>query len=401
MHRSLVAPLIAIAVCTAIAPEVDASTEPPALYDARSVGMGGTGGAFLENGAAIYHNAAALDGVEHGVLTVVLSPIFTRLHSPVAGPDTDVKSDTSAFPLFLIGGAYRVHERVVVGVAAYPTAGFGSGYSNVPALGGQDLRFSIVAMEASPAASFRITDTLSLGLAWRFTYVHQNAHSPLGPPTGGSADQTLNGVSLLGAQIAAYFRPSHDLHFALTYRSKVVAKLSGKTTLNGNDLDTSGKFAAAPHTFKLAVAGWLVRHKLLLALDLKYLLFKEANKELVLTTETPLGPQTSTLPLGWKNVLSANCGAELMLDERFAIRAGYTVSQSATPADNAAYFTPPPGLLQAVHLGAGVHLPSWDLDVGGHYAFGSAHGESPDPRTNPGQYRFVSALASVSMTHRF
>ncbi|MEO7092185.1 MAG: outer membrane protein transport protein [Polyangiales bacterium] len=377
-----------------------ASTEPPSVYDARSVGMGGTGGAYLENGASVYHNPAALDGIAKGAFTLVLSPTSTVIHSPVAGPNTSVKSDASTFPLFLLGGAYRVSDRVVVGLAAYPTAGFGSGYSNVAAFGGQDLKFAIVAMEAAPAASFKITDRLSLGLAWRITYVHQSASQPLPPPTGGALEQALDGTSFVGANLGAYYRPSDDLHLALTYRSKVTAKLKGKTTIGGTDFDTSGDFAAAPHTFKAAAAGWLLQRRVMLAIDVKYLLFKEANEEIALTTDTPAGPQTATIPLHWRNVLAVNAGVEVAIDGPYAVRAGYTISQSATPSESAAYFTPPPGILQAIHLGAGARYEHWDIDLGGAYAFGSSTATPADARTNAGKFRFTTIMGSVSLTYR-
>jgi len=99
-------------------------------------------------------------------------------------------------------------------------------------------------------------------------------------------------------------------------------------------------------------------------------------------------------------VLVVNSGVECVVDGPFAVRAGYTLSQSATPSEGAAYFTPPPGLLHAVHLGAGVHLAHWDLDLGGSYAFGSADGQPADPRTNPGRFRFTSILGSASATYR-
>ena len=388
------------AVALLVSSGARASNEPPALYDARSVAMGGTGGAYLENGASVYHNPGALDGIAQGAFTLALSPSSTVIHSPVAGPNTSVKSDASVFPLFLVGGAYRVSDRVVLGVAAYPTAGFGSGYSNVAAFGGQSLKFGIAAFEAAPAASVKITDQLSIGLAWRFTYVHQSATQPLPPPQGGSLDQTLNGTSVVGASIGAYWRPSDDLHFGLTYRSKVTATLKGKSTIGGVDYDTSGDFAASPHTFKAAAAGWLLKHRLMLAIDLKYLLFKEANKEISLTTDSPAGPQTATIPLQWKNVLSLSSGVEVVVHGPFAVRAGYTLSQSATPSETAAYFTPPPGLLQAVHAGAGAHLAHWDVDVGGAYGFGSANATPSDPRTNPGKFRFTTLIGSVSVTYR-
>src|SRR5512145_2248853 len=48
--------LILIGAIAGAARPVLANTEPPSAYDARSVGMGSTGVAHVENGASLYHN---------------------------------------------------------------------------------------------------------------------------------------------------------------------------------------------------------------------------------------------------------------------------------------------------------------------------------------------------------
>src|SRR5712692_7452950 len=140
------------------------STEPPGGYDGRSVAMGGTGAAYIHNAAAIYHNPAGLSGVERFTATVDLTGFSPRDTTPLNGDQSSVRSDFSVYPLFLVGAAYRVLDRVVIGVAAYPIAGFGSGYSKVSSLGGQDLNLGILFIEATPSVSIMLVDHLSLGL---------------------------------------------------------------------------------------------------------------------------------------------------------------------------------------------------------------------------------------------
>src|SRR5262245_34004004 len=100
---------------------VFATTEPPSPHDARSVGMGSTGVASTHNGAAMFHNVAALHEVEKLAITLSASPTKIDQSSPLTGPDSEVDADSTWIPLFLVGAALRVHERVVVGLAAYAT----------------------------------------------------------------------------------------------------------------------------------------------------------------------------------------------------------------------------------------------------------------------------------------
>src|SRR5260370_17791906 len=115
--------------------------------------MGGPGAAYIHNAAAIYHTPASLDGVKGFTATVDFTGFSPRLTSPVSGDGTAISSDFSVYPLFLAGAAYRLTDRIVVGVAAYPTAGFGSGYSQVAPYGGEGLHFCIFFLEMPPPVS--------------------------------------------------------------------------------------------------------------------------------------------------------------------------------------------------------------------------------------------------------
>ena len=61
-----------------------ANPEPPA-YDARSVGLGGTGLAYLDSAAALFHNPANLAGVPRldvsAALTLVAVDLIVRVSS--------------------------------------------------------------------------------------------------------------------------------------------------------------------------------------------------------------------------------------------------------------------------------------------------------------------------------
>jgi long-chain fatty acid transport protein len=377
--------------------EAEASTDLPGQYDARALAIGGTGPSYIENGASVFLNPATLDGIETFAGTLAIAPIRTQLTSPVAGPGSSVESDSPFFPLFFVGGGYRLSEQFVVGAALYPTAGFGATYDGA-AGGGNDLSLSLAQFEASPAISFKVTDGLSLGLAYRFTYTRQQAKQP------GPTEVEMTGISYFGLHAGAYYRPSDEWHFGLTYRSRVDSSLSGTAEMLGQEFDAESEFAA-PHRFRLGASYSPGGTSLMLAADVKYLLYADANESIDTTIETPAGNLTVSQRLEWENVLAFGLGAEYWIVPEFAVRGGYSLSQSATPDHTATPFTASPGMIHTGHLGAGLKLSSLELDLGGLYSLASKEVEGdpsapPPGGPVPGSYDMDVLLVSLSATYR-
>lgn len=378
-----------------------ANTEPPPAYDARSVGMGSTGVAHVHNGAALFHNPAALQGLENGAVTLGFAPLAPQMSVPLAGPETQVKSERSVFPMFLVGGAYRVSKQFTLGLAVFPTMGFGAKYTNQPTLGGVTLSSKLAGIEIAPGAAFAITDWLAVGATYRVTYMSYGVEQP-DVSTGTLIPTKLNlsGWGFLGVQLGAFAKATKTTRLGLTYRNKVPVNMTGNTEMAGQAYHTEAEFAS-PHTFKLGIAQSLLDDKLLFALDFKLALYREANKELNVKTDVPAaGTQSTVIPLDWKNSLGVYAGAEYRFDPRgLAVRLGYSLAQSATPNNRAQPILPPPGLQHAVHGGAGMSFANIDVDLGGYYMFGGRHIQ-PDGLP-PGDYGMNAILVALSGNYRW
>lgn len=393
-----IGPAVTALMCTGLA---HANIEPPAAYDARSIGMGSTGVAHVHNGASLFHNPAALSGVEKGALTATFAPLLPQTKAPLAAPpDTQVASERGFFPMFLVGGAYRVHPKLTLGLAAYPTMGFASKYKSVTALGGLEVSAKLAAMEIAPGAAFNLTDDISIGLAYRVTYMSYGAHMPTAMvlPTGPvllDSKLDVSGWNFLGIQAGAFAKITKTTRLGLTYRNKVPVNMKGNTEIGGQTVTSEVEFAA-PHAFKLGVAQALLDDQLLLALDLKLSLYKDAEK--TLAVKTPAG--TTEMALDWKNTFGVHAGAEYRFaPEGFRARLGYSLMQSATPENRAMPILPPPGLQHAIHAGAGYSTRNFDVDLGGYYLFGSANG-APGAPFQAGDYSMNAMLFGLGGTYR-
>lgn len=378
-----------------------ATIEPPPVTDARNAAMGGTGVAYTHNGAALFHNPAGLAGIDQGAVTVSVSPLASWMSAPVAQANVSLDSTTSLFPMFLAGGGYRIADRWVIGMAVYPTVGFGASYENV---GGMDISSGAAMFEASPGVAYSITDQIAVGLSYRATYMYQSATMPVLPPGAPApvlVEQDLSGFNFLGAQLGLFARVAEQTRLGLAYRNKVTVDLSGTTTMAGTEMDTQSEFSS-PHTFKLGIAQGLLEEALLLALDLKYLLYKDSGENQSVTTTSPDGTEaTQTAILDWNNAFALGFGGEYRFaPDGLAVRLGYGLSQSATSEDYPQPFLLPPGFMHSIHTGLGITVSDIDLDLGGYYGWAKSTVDAPVAPAQPGDYSAGFATVALSGTYR-
>lgn len=386
-----------------VAPGAGASPELAAQYDARSVGMAGTGAAFLRNGAAVFHNPAGLDGIGQLAITGVISPFQPTGTVPLEAPNDSSSSEFQVVPLFLLGGGYRLSDRLVLGLAAYPAMGFGSKFSNVQALGGQSIEFATVLMEVAPAVSFRIAEGLAIGASYRITYAQQQTDlvAPVFDPAAGAPLPTRVESDLTGTDFAAFgfgvsYAPNSDLNLAATYRSQVTAELSGTTSINGQNFDTASE-TSTPHRVQLEASHQFLEDHLLVAASFKYLFYETSNDRATTTVQTPGGPQSNVVDLNWKNVPGFALGGEYLATEDVPVRLGYSLAKSATPTESASPFAPGPGWTHGIHAGGGLRMDAFDLDLGAQYLLARGTGEPTAGLA--GDYNFDGLVASVSATY--
>jgi long-subunit fatty acid transport protein len=382
-----------------------ASTDINGLYDARSHGMGGTGVAFLDSAGAIPINPALLDQIGKLTLNLDVFGIAAQPQAPytVYHQNDDgsyytnyetVRAKAAMAPLPFLGAAYRLHERIVLGIAAYPVIGQGTSAKYRPAPDQfPDMvatnKASMGLIEVGEALSFRLMDNLSLALMWRITYMTQKVSTPTptGMPPAGvlidpsedpsnpkvvNADQSITGLDFKGFQLGLFYKPLRNLRLGFSYRSKVAVWGEGetKTRLGGTEIKipTEGGFKN-PHTLRGGLALSMLDDKLLFAADFKYLFYAEAFKTLKqIRTNPGQEARASYTPAYWSDSWVVQLGAELKTGEIVALRTGYTVLKSATNADYAPAFMAPPGHSHLVTGGVGFKVGDHvNIDVAGGF----------------------------------
>jgi hypothetical protein len=401
--RTLVAAATFSALLSLAAP-ARANPEPPATYDARVVGMGGTAVAYLQGPAALYHTPAGLDGIEGFEISASLTNLMVRFRAPFAGAGSETTSDMNYAPLFFLGGGARVSKRLTVGLGAYISTGFGGGFQRLSRIGtgtgtciddpvtgvhddnGTDYCpetplnqtvFLVVGELALPVA-VRVTDTFRLGLALRLPYAQEavRAVQEVQPAVYQAVEQDVSGLGIPGVLLGAQWDATPWLSLGFSYRSKVWIDMRGQTTLEVLGTPTSFPTRtrwSVPHAFRFGAALRALQRRLLLTAELKIQLHQEANKRQVFHLRDA-GPSlgTITADFNWRNVYLLSAGAEFMALPWFALRLGFSGSRSATPRATVTPFTPPPGILIAAYGGLGVRGETVDVDLGFAWGGGAA-----------------------------
>ena len=392
----------------------------PSSYDAKSIGAGTTGMAYLDNPSALAINPANLALIDRGAMSVNITPVFSKSHAPLAGANSDVESDLGFGPIPSLFGAVRVADRVVLGFGAYALGVFGAKYSNVNDLYGQpdatgDFEVRFVSGEAAVGAAFEILRSLDLGVTLRVPFAWQNATVPaqLGALTIPTT-ATLGGAGWPGGRIGLTWRATSMIAASLMYRTIATTRLSGNLEATLDPVNPSASVTAkfsTPHVLSAGLAFSLLHKTLTVAGEVHVMFYESANQgeTLYLDGSSPLLPETAEIPFYWQNAVSLRFGVDYQITPRFAVRAGYVPSSSATTAAGAQPVTPPPAWSHSFSAGFGASWKSFGVDFALQTAFAKAHvGASTDPAACTGfvrvgcqgDYSTINGSASLQFVYK-
>jgi long-subunit fatty acid transport protein len=411
-----------------LTPALASANPEPTAYDTRSIGMGLTGTSWLERPAALAMNPANLEGIDKIGFTFNFTNLLVNQTAPVQGPGTSLSSGLGYGPLpsgFIAG---RIAPRVVFGGGLYIETGYGSSFQDVVGVDGvasntepQDLDVTFFVGEFAGGFSFKAHEKLWLGAALRLPFskqtasLWQNVGAALGFEQYARVKNDLGGVGHPSFRFGIQIKPHKKIDIGLMYRMAGKIKMTGTTetgllidpsTGNPRVLNSEADWFI-PHAFAIGISSQ-INAKTLVALDYRMQFHgadKTGNKNQTVTASDPggvIGPVTTVVPFGWKNTWSVKLAAEHRFVDLFAIRGGANIAQSATTANWAQYFTPPPGLSGNLSLGFGFYWndrnnpaikDKYMLDLASAFAFTT--GTLGEPPTEPQQIPGTDNLVTI------
>jgi long-subunit fatty acid transport protein len=372
-----------------------AGFDTPILYTARHQAMGGTAIGYVDDASAAFHNPAGLQGVRGLAFTGDLSVILGKVRgSPT--PTENLQSQAVVAPFFLLGGAYRLHEWVTLGLAAFPVASGGAEYEYRVGDAAWVDKTEILFLEASPLLSLNVPKDrwlpgkLAFGVGYRFNYVTFDRKR--GEP---SRFQYLNlemsGKSFSGFRVGVQYQPIEPLKLGLVFRNKVTVTTEADTAtvLTSQATNASLDFTLPA---KLGAGARLDLGSFGVASDVEYA-FQSQNARPPLSG-TLMGTDAEVQNVfDWKNGVTWRNGVEYRVGNEVRsvpLRVGYIYdSRVSNPLYPSAFGTPP-GPTHTFTLGAGYKQETWQVNWALSRRVGSATVETTDTRCvfcgYPGKY---------------
>ncbi len=382
---------------------------------AKSDAMGGAFVGLANDFSAAYWNPAGLAQMTKASFSLYGADIMPTGTYTLGVYGVDAKSVFKHYLIPGLGYFQPVGDRVVVGIYVYAPSGAGSTWdgADLSALsGGKPFAwYSMLGIfTASPSIAVKFTDQIMLGATVDVNYGMLKMDQPF---ELGQYSERLKGLAV-GGTIGLLVKPVKQFSFGLTYKLPFTAKLKGDVTIPfavalpgvTSATDTGTRQATWPMWLAGGVAIKPI-DKLTITADLQYtnwaklqsipISFEDAAWEGYFGAD---GPYDRVDELAWKNTTQFRVGAEYMVTNALAVRAGY-------------YYDPNPGPISTQNIllpefkynwitaGFGYHSGSLGVDAAIQYGKGSDITVPLGEGVMPGLHTMKMWVPSLNFTYKF
>ncbi|ABB45108.1 Membrane protein [Sulfurimonas denitrificans DSM 1251] len=208
-----------------------------------SVALGAANVAHANGADAAYYNPANMAFmkdeavIEGNLIYIGLSDVnfqgsYTSSLGTTSGYNIDSKREN-----FIIPSLHYVSQDISgvrLGVSLVSPAGLSKRWQDAPAVYSSE-EFTLKTVELNPSVAFKVSENIGVALGLRAIYTDGIVKS-----TSPIASRDMSGDSIdFGYNLALSYKPTSELEFALTYRSKVDLTSKGSATLFYRDIANS------------------------------------------------------------------------------------------------------------------------------------------------------------------
>ena len=376
------------------------------------------GGAFVglaNDFSAAYWNPAGLAQMTKASFSLYGADIlpFGTYQFELAG--VDAKSTFKHYLIPGLGYFQPLGDRIVVGIYVYAPSGAGATWdgTDLAALsGGMPFLWSSMLgiFTASPSIAVKVTDQIMLGATLDINYGMLKMDQPFAL---GQYSENLKGLAV-GGTFGVLVKPVKQFSFGVTYKLPFTAKLKGDVDIP-NAVALPGVTAATDTgtrqaTWPMWLAGGIAIKpidQLTITADIQYTNWKKLQT-IPIAFEDPAwetyfgdgGAYDQVYELLWKDTTQFRVGAEYMVTDSFAVRAGY-------------YFDPSPGPIATQNIllpefkynwltfGIGYQSETFVLDASIEYGTGADINVPLGEGVMPGLHGMKIWAPSLSFTYKF
>ncbi len=351
-------------------------------YSATGMGRSFAGmGVVADDFSAIGFNPAGMALNETNGLQTVASAVSIYSHFEGSASGKYEKDDSRITRVLPSGfGQYKVTDAITLGLGVYVPFGLATDYPNGwfgESHGGLS---QITNINISPAISWQATDMISLGVAFNAQHAKARITSSM-VSLGVPLSNDLSGDDWgFGYSVGATIKPTDNLRFGLSYRSKISHTLEGKIHMSGLGAQMTGKAGNHPITAKMPTPEYFLlsgaydwNDKWTFSSSLRYTRWSRFDKLDIKTADTslgaPVGTNISSTTENWRNTWFFSLGADYKYSPELTLRVGAAVDQTVIRGTEFRTVRIPDGRRIWTSCGLSYGKGNWQFDVGYAHLF--------------------------------
>ncbi|MDO5566069.1 MAG: outer membrane protein transport protein [Planctomycetia bacterium] len=373
-------------------------------------GMGGVATATpVDSIGALNWNAATLSAFEKSDMSFGTSAILanSEVSSQFLGRSGSTKSDTGAVLGPYMGMVMKDPEkRVTYGFGIFAIGGAQVNYPGDPSnpilnqttgIGRTSAKVELFQMV--PAASFQITDRLSVGLAPSSIVGRLIAEPMFFGPRDSTMTRWGQGAGTryiwgAGFQIGAYYKGAGHMNYGFAFKSKQWTEKFPYNITFADGSTTTAHFKLRYPSILTFGWSWDGLEKTILGADIRYFDYSNALG----FAEKGYHTDGSVKGLGWRSVWAVSVALQREITDRLTCRIGYSWNENPITGETILTNVPCPMIQQhGLHLGATFEfLPEWYGTIGYAHMFESTvKGSNPLWSVDPNNSICSKASADV------
>jgi len=391
------------------------------LYGSRYVGLGGQQIAVVDDAYSSFYNPAGLMGVKNFDLAIDSSTLFTQNGAPIGGANQQKTGELNLGPLFFLGSAYRLTDRVVIGLGVYPTALQGGKFSNVTYsddITNKEWSNKLVRIEIAPSVALKLYGPLSIGMSYRLGYTRLENQS--GIFSVANIDSTMSAWDGKGFKIGTSLKDLDGFSAALTWRFRQTMNLKGSTTqtvdLDALSLGTGAASSVIPTSMRVNIPAQLqfglayqwIPNKFLTAFAYEYTA-NQVIKSMQLVDRTGVN-SFQDVPLKYRDGHTFHLGAEYVFDmasdRKLRTDVGFAVDRAVTKSEYPNPILPPDADYYGYALAARYEMERNQFGLAFNYGQYSSKSSTinssvPAGTVFPGEYSLLSFMIVADYQYHF
>lgn len=384
----------------------------------RAQAMGGAYVAIANDPSAVFWNPAGITQFEEKNLGLYFADIIPSgsYKFDLAGVDANFSKH---YPDGLFAFYVPIGENLAAGLAVYTPSGLGTNWNGkdfVTLAGGKELEWmsKIGMVTISPVVAYKVSDALSIGVALNANYGMMELKT-----SANSAQYAEDSKGWgYGMTIGLLAKPSENFSMGLSFKTASKVSLSGDVTMEamayysqllGINIPTTSSFTR-DITWPTWIAGGIAFkpvENLIISADVQWTQWSKEkvivsdykdNMWRLIFSQTP--DKEEEMVLNWKDTTQLRFGAEYIISDMLAIRAGYYYDPSPAP-DETMNVLLPSFNFNVITFGIGIKRESYNLDIGVEYLIGKERNVAQTADNMPGTYNMSIITPSVSFTYKF